>query len=142
MQMDTGSEVKLIPRNVWGRIGKATLRKSNLQLCQFHVSFIKTFGFFEGSLALEDKFDVILLTVTTCKKNQGLLGKDMLNINSTKLINEIKMEKKKKIESLKAIKVKLATVVEGGPKAPFSIATTPRCRGGRYSFPWIAPLYP
>ena len=33
-------------------------------------------------------------------------------------------------------KVKLATVVEGDPKAPFSIATTPRCRGGRYSFPW------
>ena len=31
-------------------------------------------------------------------------------------------------------KVKLATIVEGNPKAPFSIATTPRCRGGRYSF--------
>ena len=29
----------------------------------------------------------------------------------------------------------LATIVEGDPKAPFSIATTPRCRGGRYSFP-------
>ena len=28
---------------------------------------------------------------------------------------------------------KLATIVEGDPKAPFSIATTPRCRGGRYS---------
>ena len=28
------------------------------------------------------------------------------------------------------------------PKAPFSIATTPRCRGGRNSFSWIAPLYP
>ena len=39
-------------------------------------------------------------------------------------------------------KVKLATLVEGDQKAPFSIATTPRCRGGRYSFPWIAPLYP
>ena len=36
----------------------------------------------------------------------------------------------------------LATVVEGDPKAPFSIATTPRCRGGHYSFPLIAPLYP
>ena len=36
-------------------------------------------------------------------------------------------------------KVKLATIVEGDPKA---IATTPRCRGGRYSIPWIAPLYP
>ena len=31
-------------------------------------------------------------------------------------------------------KVKLATIVEGNPKAPFSIATTPMCRGGRYSF--------
>ena len=39
-------------------------------------------------------------------------------------------------------KVKLATIVEGDQKAPFSIATTPRCRGGRYSSPWIAPLYP
>ena len=35
-----------------------------------------------------------------------------------------------------------ATVVEGDPKAPFSIATTPRCMYGRYSFPWIATLYP
>ena len=32
-------------------------------------------------------------------------------------------------------------VIEGNPKAPFSIATTPGCRGGRYSFPWSAPLY-
>ena len=38
--------------------------------------------------------------------------------------------------------IKLANLVEGDPKAPFSIATTLRCRGGRYSFPWIAPLYP
>ena len=38
-------------------------------------------------------------------------------------------------------KWKLATVVEGDLKAPFSIATTPRCRGGRFSIPWIAPLY-
>ena len=37
--------------------------------------------------------------------------------------------------------VNLATVVEGDPKAPFSIATTPSCRGGHYTFPWIAPLY-
>ena len=37
---------------------------------------------------------------------------------------------------------KLATVVEGNQKVPFSVATAQRCRGGRYSFPWIAPLYP
>ena len=39
-------------------------------------------------------------------------------------------------------KVKLATLVEGNQKAPFSIATTLMCRGGCDSFPWIAPLYP
>ena len=35
----------------------------------------------------------------------------------------------------------LVIVIEGDPKVPFSIATTPRCRGGRYTFPWITPLY-
>ena len=39
-------------------------------------------------------------------------------------------------------KVKLLAVVEGDQEVPFSIATKPRCRGGCYSFPWIAPLYP
>ena len=32
------------------------------------------------------------------------------------------------------------TIVEGNPKAPFSIATLSRCRRGHYSFPWVAPL--
>ena len=40
------------------------------------------------------------------------------------------------------VKVKLATVVEGNPKAPLSIAITPRCRGGRYSIPLTLPLIP
>ena len=35
---------------------------------------------------------------------------------------------------------KLATVVKGDPKAPFSIATTQSYGGERYSFPWISPL--
>ena len=37
---------------------------------------------------------------------------------------------------------KVKSKVESDPKAPFSIATTPRCRGERYSFPRIDPLYP
>ena len=40
------------------------------------------------------------------------------------------------------VKVKFATVVEGDPKAPFSIATTPRCTGWCYSFPSIVHSYP
>ena len=38
--------------------------------------------------------------------------------------------------------IKLPILVEGDLKAPFSIATTPRYTGGRYSIPIIAPLYP
>ena len=38
------------------------------------------------------------------------------------------------------IYVRLLTVVEGDLKIPFSIATTPRCRGGHFPFPWIVPL--
>ena len=34
----------------------------------------------------------------------------------------------------------MAIAVKGNPKASFSIATTSRCKGGWYSFPWIAPL--
>ena len=44
-------------------------------------------------------------------------------------------------EQLTISKVKLATAVEGNPKAPFSIATTLRGTGGHYSIPRIAPLY-
>ena len=45
-------------------------------------------------------------------------------------------------EPLIRIKVKLATIVEADMKAPFSIAATPRCRGGQYFFRWIASLNP
>ena len=44
--------------------------------------------------------------------------------------------------TIKSKVVKLVTIVEGDQKVPFSIATTLRCRGGHYSFPWIAPLCP
>ena len=42
----------------------------------------------------------------------------------------------------KMLSVTLATIIEGDPKDPFSIATTSKCREGCYSFPWIAPLDP
>ena len=38
------------------------------------------------------------------------------------------------------IYISWSTAVEGYPKAPSSIATTPRCWGWHNSFPWITPL--
>ena len=46
------------------------------------------------------------------------------------------------LKTISKVKVKLATLVEGDQRVLFSIATTLRCRGGRYSFPWIVQLYP
>ena len=48
----------------------------------------------------------------------------------------IKKKKKKKSKALNVgilfrYKVKLVTIAEGDPKAPFSIATTQSCRGGQ-----------
>ena len=40
------------------------------------------------------------------------------------------------------VKDKLAILVEGDPEAPFLVDTTPRCREGCSSIPWIAPFYP
>ena len=37
---------------------------------------------------------------------------------------------------------KCTTLIEGDPKAPFSIATTERCKGERYTILWIAPFCP
>ena len=44
--------------------------------------------------------------------------------------------------TLFGIKVKLETIVEGDLMGPVSLATTPRCRGGCYSFPQDYSLYP
>ena len=38
-------------------------------------------------------------------------------------------------------KIKLVTIVKGNPKVLFSIPTTPKRRGGRYSIRWINLLY-
>ena len=79
MQMDIGSEVALIPRNFLKRIGKPTLRKSSLLLRQFDGFVIKTLGYFKGSRELENKFEVIPIIVTICKKDLGFLRNDVLN---------------------------------------------------------------
>ena len=61
-----------------------------------------------------------------------------MKINDYKKKEKQKKEKKENNKQRQTIvKVKLSTLVEGDSKAPFSIATTSKCRGGRYSFPWI-----
>ena len=61
--------------------------------------------------------------------------------NFSKFIHQYQPEIKTPIRKLERIliklyrQVKLATLVEGDQNASFSKATTPRYRGGRYTFP-------
>ena len=57
-----------------------------------------------------------------------------------RLLNKLENLEIWKVETMKETWVNLPNLVEGDPKAPFSIATTALCRGGRYSFLWIAPF--
>ena len=68
------------------------------------------------------------------KKKKKRKQEKVLKIKRNKLRKRIEWEVSKYVN--------LAIVVEGDQKASFSIATTPRGRGGRHFFPWIAPFYP
>ena len=102
MQVNTGSEVTILPRNLWEKMGKPFLKKSNVQLRQFDDSIIAIMGYFEGSIELKEKYEIVPIIVTNCQKSHGLLGNDVLKINSTKLINEIEMEKTGKLKNYEA----------------------------------------
>ena len=72
-----------------------------------------------------------------------LLFKSVVSVQCSKFLDflAVTIWQKRKSHVVLLLWNKLPTVVGGDPKAPFSIATTPRCRGGHYSLPWIGPLY-
>ena len=90
-----------------------------------------------GNLSYAPHAQIIVIFVINDKSKIVLLGFISLfcNLCSEGLISKI-------IIMIIIMSVKLATVVEGDLKAPFSIATTPRCAEEFYSFLCIASLYP
>ena len=89
MQVDTGSQVTIIPKNFWELMSKPKLQKCYLRLKQFDGTIIKVLGEFEATLETESKMNIVRIIVADCNKNHGLIGMDVLNINATKLINNI-----------------------------------------------------
>ena len=82
-----------------------------------------------------------LVSGTSAEENTTVINKDLRNKvlseefqrKIDKFLNDIWIYVCMYVCMYVCIKVKLATIVEGNPKAPFSIATSPKCRGGRYS---------
>ena len=98
------------------------------------------------------KICIILATPVSPKINPKQKNKKQNNNNKQKQIKNPKTTLKNYLCELACVcvcvcvylkykKVKLVTLVEGDLKAPFSIANTPRWKGGRYSLSWITPFY-
>ena len=77
MQLDTGSQATLIPKNFWLKCGSPKLSPSFQKLRQFDGSVIKTIEKFEGTLEFDDEFKITTVIVTECEKTHGLIGTDI-----------------------------------------------------------------
>ena len=55
MQLDSGSDASIVPRNFWQQLGEPKLRKCARQLRQFDGSLIKTLGCFAAVVEFEHK---------------------------------------------------------------------------------------
>lgn len=102
MQIDTGSEVTIIPRNFWEEMGKPKLRKSLVKLKQFDGSTIKLLGKFEALLESENKVDIAEVIVADCIKGHGLIGMDVLKADATVMMNHVRKDEVGRLKDFKA----------------------------------------
>ena len=91
MQLDTGSDITLIPVSFWQDLGKPRLKKSTLQLKQMDGTIIKILGTFEGMFETKNCFEIIPITVMACTKDHGLQDIDLLKVDSVKLVNPMEL---------------------------------------------------
>ena len=82
MQVDTGSGITLIPVNFSQDLGKPRLKKSALRLKQFDDTIIKT-NTFKDTFETKNRFEIIPITVVACTKGHGLLGIDVLKVDTS-----------------------------------------------------------
>jgi hypothetical protein len=85
MQIDTGSQATIIPYNFWTKLNKPKLQRTYVKLTQFDGSVIEMLGKFTATIETESKFKTIEIIVTKCEKSHGLIGTDVLKIDSMEL---------------------------------------------------------
>ena len=106
MQEDIGSDVTLIPVNFRQDLGKLRLTMSPLQLKQFDGTIIQTLGTFKGMFETKNCFEMILIMIMACTKDHGLLGIDVLKVDTSKLVDSLELEEQK-IKLLKSYKASI-----------------------------------
>ena len=90
MQLDSGSQVSIIPKNLWEDLGKPALKKTSTQLKQFDGTIIKTLGCFTAMIEYGNRYFATELTVANCIKRHGLLGTDVLSFDQVSVcVNKV-----------------------------------------------------
>ena len=81
MQLDSGSEATIIPKNFWVKLGEPKLTRTKSRLHQFDGTEIKTAGEFQACVELRDCFTMTNVVVAECHKHHGLVGTNVLQID-------------------------------------------------------------
>ena len=90
MQLDSGSQATIIPKNFWMKLRQPKLHRTSHQLKQYDGSEIKTLGQFKGMVEMNGWFAVGNIVVAQCEKNHSLMGTDLLNVDFSKMsVNSI-----------------------------------------------------
>ena len=89
MQLDTGSQVTIIPVNFWKKLGSPRVRKCNAKLRQFDGSEIKTIGQMDVLIETESQFFNAEVVIADCIKQHGLIGTDVITVSNEKLIQSV-----------------------------------------------------
>ena len=63
-----------------------------MQIKQFDGNIIKTLDTFEAMYVTKNRFEIIPITVVACTKDYGLLGIDVLKVDTSKLVNSMESE--------------------------------------------------
>ena len=105
-------------------------------------SRIKSKTYKQGRPVIEKYVFITFNSDSNCRMHTSVTKVIFIFLFLIYLISELIMHCSYSFSSSFVVKeVKLATVIEGDPKAPFSLATTPTFKRGHYYFPWIVPLY-
>ena len=108
MQIDTGSDVTIIPKNFWEELNKPKLSKVRITLKQFDGTKIDTLGRFTAVLEVDGHLKPVDVIVTKCTKSHGLIGTDMLCIDPSAIpIHSTNVIEEGKIGCLKGFRARL-----------------------------------
>ena len=93
-----------------------------MKLKQFDGAIIKTLGTFNGTFETKNPFEIIPITVVACTKDHGLLGIDVLKVDTSKLVNSME-SKEQEIGLLKSCKASIRLKENYHPRYPSKTIT-------------------